>query len=96
MFVLHIELKVRSNSEPGLEETFVERFYPAISAQQGFLEAQLLRSNDGEMSYRLCLSFDRQASQQKWVATDLHQEVWPLMESHCDNFTVASYSSIEQ
>ncbi len=96
MFVLHIELKVRPDSQPGLEKTFVERFYPAISVQPGFLAAQLLRSNDGDISYRLCLSFDRQASQQTWVATDLHQEVWPLMENLCENFSVTGYSSIEQ
>jgi len=96
MFVLHIELKVKPGSQPGLEKTFVERFYPAISAQQGFIAAQLLRSNDSETNHRLCLSFDRQASQQKWVATDLHQEVWPLVESLCENFTVAGYSAIQQ
>lgn len=96
MFVLHIELKVRPGSEPGLEKIFVERFYPAVSAQQGFVGAQLLRSNGSETNYRLCLGFDHQASQQKWVTTDLHQEVWPPMESLCETFTVAGYSSIEQ
>jgi len=95
MFVLHIELKAKPGSQPGLEKTFVETFYPAISGQPGFLAAQLLRSNDGDTSYRLCLSFDRQGSQQTWVATDLHQEVWPLMENLCENFTVAGYSSVQ-
>ena len=96
MFVLHIELKVKPDSQPGLDKIFAERFYPAISAQQGFIAAQLLRSNDNETSYRLCLSFDRQASQQKWVATDLHQEVWPPVERLCENFAVSGYSAIEQ
>ena len=94
MFVLHIELKVKSGSQASLEKTFVECFYPAISVQSGFIAAQLLRSNDTDTSYRLCLSFDQQPSQQKWVATDLHQEVWPLVAGHCESFSVAGYTTV--
>jgi heme-degrading monooxygenase HmoA len=93
MFVLHIELKPKHGSHANLERTFLERFYPAISAQGGFVDAQLLRSDDTDTSYRLCLSFDRQASQQKWVVTDLHQEVWPLIESLCESYSVAGYTT---
>lgn len=95
MFALHVELAVKSGSESALERTFVERFVPAISVQDGFAAAQLLRSNDIQTNYRLCLSFDHQASQQKWVATDLHQEVWPLIESLCEKgYTVAGYTVV--
>lgn len=94
MFVLHIELKVKPGSQANLERTFLERFYPAVSGQGGFIDAQLLRSNDTDTSYRLCLSFDRQASQQIWVATDLHQEVWPLIEDLCESYSVAGYTSV--
>ena len=94
MFVLHVELKVKSGSQINLKMTFVERFYPAISAQSGFIAAQLLRSNNDDTSYRLCLSFDQQDSQQKWVATGLHQEVWPLVEDLCETYAVAGYTAI--
>jgi heme-degrading monooxygenase HmoA len=94
MFVLHIELKVKSDSQANVEKTFLERFYPAISAQGGFIDAQLLRSSDTDTDYRLCLSFDRQGSQQKWVATDLHQEVWPLVEGLCESCSVAGYTAV--
>ena len=94
MFVLHVELKVKSGSQADLEKTFVERFYPAISEQNGFVAAQLLRLNDDDTICRLCLSFDQRASQQKWVATDLHQQVWPLVEDLCENYAVSGYTSI--
>jgi hypothetical protein len=42
----------------------------------------------------LCLSFDHQGSQQKWVATDLHREIWPLVEDLCENYAVAGYTAI--
>ena len=94
MFVLHIELKVKSEPEVSLEKTFIDLFRPAVSAQGGFVAAQLLRSNDNDTNYRLCLSFDQQISQQKWVATDLHQEVWPLIANQCESFSVAGYTAV--
>ena len=94
MFVLHIELKAKSGSQASLEKTFDDRFYPAISAQGGFVAAQLLRSNNNDTDYRLCLSFDQQASQQKWVATGLHQEVWPLVAGLCESFSVDGYTTV--
>ena len=94
MFVLHVALKVKPGSQGSLEKTFAEPFYPAISSQNGFIAAQLLRSNDDDTSYRLCLSFDQQASQQRWVATDLHQKVWSLVEDLCENYTVSRYTAV--
>lgn len=94
MFVLHVALKVKPGSQNDLEEIFAESFSPAISSQSGFIAAQLLRSNDENNNYRLCLSFDQQASQQRWVATDLHQKVWSLVEGLCENYTVTGYTAI--
>lgn len=94
MFVLHIELKAKPKQQQALEKTYLERFLPAISSQKGFNVAQLLRSNDDDTNYRLSLAFDRQESQQKWVATDLHQEVWPIVVGQCTEFSVQGYSSV--
>jgi heme-degrading monooxygenase HmoA len=94
MFVLHIELKVKPGQPQTLEKTYAESFRPAISAQEGFQAVQLLRSNDDDTDYRLCLTFDHRASQQKWVATDLHQQVWSLVEKLCAQYSVKSYSTV--
>jgi heme-degrading monooxygenase HmoA len=94
MFVLHIELKTKPGLQQSLEKIYLDKFYPAISAQDGFNTAQLLRSNDHDTNYRLCLAFDRQASQQKWVATDLHQEVWPAIADQCADFSVLRFSTV--
>jgi heme-degrading monooxygenase HmoA len=94
MFVLHIELKVKPGQQQALEKTFLDKFLPAISAQGGFIAAQLLRSNDDNASYRLSLSFDQQASQQTWVATELHQVVWPAVADQCAEFSVQGYTTV--
>jgi heme-degrading monooxygenase HmoA len=94
MFVLHIELKVKPGMQQSLEKTYLDKFRPAISAQEGFNAVQLLRSNDENADYRLSLAFDHQASQKKWVATDLHQEVWPAIADQCTEFSVQGYSAV--
>jgi heme-degrading monooxygenase HmoA len=94
MFVLHIELKVKPTLQRSFEQTYVEKFRPAISAQEGFNSVQLLRSNDFNTNYRLGIAFDHQNLQQKWVATNLHQEVWPAIAGHCEEFSVQSYSTV--
>ena len=94
MFVLHIDLNVKSGQQQDLEKTYAEKFRPAISAQEGFQAVQLLRSNEDDLKYCLVLSFDHQASQQKWVATDLHQLVWPAVSDECANFSVRGYITV--
>ncbi len=93
MFVLHIDLKVKPGLRQALENTYLESFSPAISAQEGFSAVQLLCSIEDDTNYRLSLAFDHQGSQQKWVATDVHQEVWPAIESLCSEFSVKNYST---
>ena len=94
MFVLHIELKVKPGMQQSLEKTYLERFHPAVAGQEGFNAAQLLHSNNDAADYRLCLAFDRQASQQAWVATDLNQNVWPAIADQCTEFSVQGYSTV--
>jgi heme-degrading monooxygenase HmoA len=91
---LNIELKVKPGMQQSLETTYMKTFRPAISAQEGFNAVQLLHSNDDNANYRLSLAFDHQASQKKWVATDLHQEVWPAIADQCTEFSVQGYSTL--
>ena len=94
MFVLHVEAHLKPASEDALEKTFQSIFYPAISRQTGFIDAQLLRPNEANENYRLCLSFEKEALQQKWVATDLHEQVWSEMQGHFTEFSVTRYTAV--
>jgi heme-degrading monooxygenase HmoA len=102
MFVLHVDLQVKpgfrvdlsAKSRSSLEKTFVEAFRPAISAQDGFAGVSLLRSREDEDHYRLIIAFQNKDLQQKWLATDVHQQVWPAMESHCGHYSVSYYDVV--
>jgi heme-degrading monooxygenase HmoA len=94
MFVLHVDMTIEPASRAALEKTYHEIFEPAISSQEGFSSVRLLRPSTDEKDYRLTIAFDRQASQQMWVASELHQQVWPQMENQCAGFSVKAYNTV--
>lgn len=94
MFVLHVELQVKPGAEQKLEKTYNETFRPAIAQQEGFRAVDLLRPLDGAKSYILTIRFDDRSMQQKWVGTDLHQQVWSQIESLCAGYTVQNYDPV--
>ncbi len=95
MFVLHIDMKPKPSSEQALEGIYLDHFRPTVSRQPGFVDVHLLRPEKGGSDYRLCLSFDNQASQQQWVETDVHQKLWPQLEGQCVGYSVKYYKPVE-
>jgi heme-degrading monooxygenase HmoA len=92
MVALHVDLQAKPGAGSALEQTFREAFRPAIRAQQGFVETALLHSDAETDSYRLVIAFESEPLRLKWVATDLHQQVWPRMEAHCAGYSVKNFS----
>lgn len=93
MFVLHAPIIVKSGREEAAQRVFEELFKPAISAQPGFKRVEFLKPLDGG-EYVLAIAFESQTLQQKWVATDLHTQVWSQMEANFAGYTVKSYNTI--
>ena len=94
MFVLFVDMKLKPGAQAALEKTYAEVFRPAISRQEGFRGVELLRPNQTDGQWRLRLAFESHALQKKWVAMDLHQEVWPQMESHFADYSVNDYTAV--
>jgi heme-degrading monooxygenase HmoA len=93
MFVLHVGIEVKPGQERAMEKDFLGPFSAAISAQEGFVAVALLRPNEvGD--YLLSISFEKRSLQQKWVATALHGEVWPMMERYFVRHTLSSYTAV--
>ena len=93
MFVLHVDLQLRPGAAETLHKTYHETFRPAISRQEGFIGVHLLRPHtDGD--HRLIIAFQDQNLQQKWVASETHQQVWPAMEAHCAAYSVKTYDAV--
>ncbi len=94
MFVLHVDLVVKPESRQDIEAVYGTVFSSAISKQAGFHAVGLLRPEDGGIRYRLTIAFINREFQQQWVATNLHQEVWPQIEGRCTGFSVNYYTAV--
>jgi heme-degrading monooxygenase HmoA len=95
MFILHVDLSAKEGMTKALEGTYRDIFVPAVSKQEGFSEAKLLRAISSEAhSHRLVIAFDSEELQKKWVATDLHQQVWPKMDANIAQFSVHNYETV--
>jgi heme-degrading monooxygenase HmoA len=94
MFVLFVDMKLKPGAQAALEKTYTEVFRPAISRQEGFRGVELLRPNQPGDQWRLSIAFESHALQKNWVGMDLHQEVWPQMESHFADYSVNDYTAV--
>src|SRR5262249_6094193 len=86
---LHVDMDVDPTKEKNLLATYRTHFRPAISKQPGFAEVKLLKlvsamvgSAPANTSYRLLIIFQTEEQRKAWVATPLHQQVWPMMEAN--------------
>jgi heme-degrading monooxygenase HmoA len=95
MFVLQLGLDVKAGEEEALEEDFSGPFTEAISRQEGFASTTLLRPLDGG-EYLLSIAFDNQDMQQKWVATELHGRMWPMLETRFSGCTPKAYTTVNR
>ena len=85
---LQLDLELDPAKEKELLTNYKNTFRPAISKQPGFVDVKLMKLR-AEMAgkvpvnctYRLMLSFQTEDQRKTWVATPLHQKVWPTIEN---------------
>ena len=94
---LHVDLAVDPAKEKEMLKNFETVFRPAASKQPGFIDARMLKLRTTLMgkapagvNYRFALTFQSEDLRQKWVASDVHQKVWPTIENTLStkNYTV--------
>jgi heme-degrading monooxygenase HmoA len=93
MFVLHVNIEMKTGQAAAAEKVFAGPFRAAIISQVGFRDVQFLRpSSEGD--HVLSIAFENQSFQQQWVATDVHGKVWSLMEENFDGYTVNTFNAV--
>ena len=95
---LHADLAVDPAKEQQLLSVFTEKFRPAAAQQPGFIDARMLKLKSAlrgvappGANYQFVLTFSSEALRQKWVATDIHKQLWPAIE---DTLTDKNYSRL--
>ena len=85
---LLLDLEVDPAKEKEMLTNFQNTFRPAIRKQPGFVDVKLMKLRaemagkaPANCTYRLLISFQTEEHRKAWVATPLHQKVWPTIEN---------------
>ena len=99
---LHVDLSVNPAKEQEMLRNFKTIFRPAASKQPGYIDVQVLKLRSAlqgkapeAANYRFVLTFASEALRQKWVASAIHQKVWPTVENtlKSKDYTVLLYDT---
>lgn len=84
---LHVDLTVQPAKEKEMLEHFHKVFKPAAAKMKGYISVDILKlrsalagSAPASANYRFVLVYESEELRQKWVASDVHQKVWPPIE----------------
>lgn len=84
---LEVDLTVDPAKEKEMLNNFESIFKPAAAKQNGYVDVKLLKLRStlagkapAGVNYRFCLIYQSEELRQKWVASDIHQQVWPTIE----------------
>ena len=95
---LHADLAVDPAKEQEMLAFFEQKFRPAAAQQPGYIDLKMLKLKSTLRSaappgtnYQFVLTFSSEALRQKWVATELHKQLWPIIEG---SLTDKNYSRL--
>jgi hypothetical protein len=100
---LFVDMTVDPAKEKEMLRYFETVFRPAASKFQGYLDVQLLKlrttlmgTMPADVNYRFSISYVSEELRQKWIASDIHIEVWGQMEKFLSspNYTVVLFDVV--
>jgi heme-degrading monooxygenase HmoA len=84
---LYVEMDVAPAREREMLDAFHNTFVPEAVKHEGYIRVKMLKRRTilqgtapPAHNYRFELEFESEESRQKWIASDAHQRVWPLVE----------------
>lgn len=92
--VLYCDLAVDPAREQEMLDAYHRQFKPTAERHEGYVDLKMLKLNKviqgrpapaRNINYRFQLTYSSEALRQKWIASDDHQRVWPLIENTVTN-----------
>jgi antibiotic biosynthesis monooxygenase (ABM) superfamily enzyme len=94
---LHVDMSVDPAKEKEMLHNFETIFRPAAIKYPGYIDVKIIKLRSALMgtapaglNYRFVLTYQSEEMRQKWVASAIHQKVWPTIENTLSskNYTV--------
>ena len=86
--VLYVDMPVDPAKEKQMLKNFHEIFKPAAIKFPGYIDVKIVKirkalqgSAPAGVNYRFQLTYQSEEMRQKWIASDVHQKVWPTIEN---------------
>lgn len=87
MIQVHVDLAIDPAKEQDMLRYFQNVFRPAATKFRGYLDVRMLKvravpvgTPPPGITYRFAITYESEELRQKWVASEIHQEVWGGME----------------
>jgi hypothetical protein len=84
---LDVDLAVDPAKEKEMLHNFETIFRPAAVKHPGYIDVKMLKLRSvpkgkapAGLNYRFTLTYETEELRQKWIASDVHQKVWPTIE----------------
>jgi hypothetical protein len=87
MIQVHVDMAIDATKEQDMLRYFQTVFRPAAMKFRGYIDVRMLKLSavpvgtaPAGINYRFAITYENEELRQKWVASDIHQEVWGAME----------------
>ena len=84
---IHVDLNVDPAKEKQMLDHFEKDFKPAAARFQGYIDVKVIKLRKAfagkapaGLNYRFVLQYQSEELRQKWIASDIHQKVWGMIE----------------
>ena len=104
MVQVHVDMVVNPAKEAGMLEYFHTKFRPEAQKFEGYLDVRMMKlrttlvGTEPQLNYRFVITYRNEELRQKWIASDIHQEVWGGMEKtlSAPDYTVLLFDVAER
>jgi hypothetical protein len=104
MIQVHVDMAIDPAKEQEMLRYFQTVFRPAAMKFRGYVDVRMLKlvavpfgaPPPAGINYRFAITYENEELRQKWVASDIHQEVWGAMEKtlSAPDYTVLQFEVI--
>lgn len=89
---VHVDMSVDPAKEKEMLRRFEQEFKPAAVKFPGYIDVKIVKLRSAfqgkapaGLNYRFVLTYQSEELRQKWIASDIHQKVWGMIESTMRN-----------
>ena len=89
---VHLDMSVDPAREKEMLQHFEKDFKPAAEKFPGYIDVKIMKLRaavqgkaPAGLNYRFVLTYQSEELRQKWIASDIHQKVWGMIESTMRN-----------